>query len=73
MPPCIAGDRSRIVGAIDGDLNRTRGAVYAGDVKGFVNAVTDVQIVESTVGREGPVTGGVNSEIADGAVDSCSR
>ena len=56
----ITRDRSSIVGAIDGDLNGTRCTVDTGNVKGFVNAIADVQVVVSTVGRKGPVAGGVD-------------
>ena len=37
---------------------------------GFVNSISDIQIVIGTVIGEGPVTGGIDIEITDGAVDS---
>ena len=44
--------------------------VEAGDVKGFVNTISDmVNLSYGTVGGEGPVTGGIDIEITDGNID----
>ncbi len=68
-----AGDCRGVVGAVDLNGDAAAGAVDAGDLKGLVDIVAHVQVVEGAVGRKAPGTGCIDRKGTDGANDGVGR